>query len=64
MKENKTYIQKENCTIQGKAYDGRIGKTKLSAEALLPKCGGQTRLRRLRNTCKSLLLLSVQVQSD
>lgn len=46
MKENKTYIQKENCTIQGKAYDGRIGKTKLSAEALLPKCGGQTRLRR------------------
>lgn len=46
MKENKTAIQKENSTIQGKAYDGRIGKTKISAEALLTECGGQTRLRR------------------
>lgn len=41
MKENKTDIQKENSTVQGKAYDGRIGKTKISAEALLPECGGQ-----------------------
>lgn len=45
-KENKTDIQKENSTIQGKAYDGGIGKTNISAEAFLPECAGQTRLRK------------------
>lgn len=56
-KKYPTDIQKENSTIQGKAYDSRIGKTMISSEALLSECGGQTRLRQQRNTCKSLLLL-------
>lgn len=46
MKENKTDIQKENSTVQGKAYDGRIEKTKISAEALYLNVEGKERLRR------------------
>lgn len=39
-------IQKGNSTIQGKAYEGRIGKAKISAEVLASECGADTRLMR------------------
>lgn len=37
-------IQKGNSTIPGKAYEGRIGKAKISAEVLSSECEGHTRL--------------------